>query len=107
MIGWPSLADGGLHGELLDLGVEILFFLVAFAVEVLLEVALIVKQAEGDHRHAEAAGALDMVTRQDAESAGVNGTHSWMPNSAEKYATGLAPRMPASRAPQVCVVLVM
>ena len=41
-------------------------------VEVLAEIALVVEQSDGHQRHAEAAGALDVVAGQDAEAAGVD-----------------------------------
>ena len=65
-------ADGRLHRQVLDAGVEILFLLQAVVVEVLLEIALVVEQADGHERHAEAAGALDMVAGEHAEAAGVD-----------------------------------
>ena len=65
--------QGRLHGQVLDLGVEILLLLVAVRVQVLLEIALVVEQADGHQRHAQPAGTLDMVAGEHAQAAGVDG----------------------------------
>ena len=72
VIGLPSAPMAGSIGRFSTLRVEILFLLIAVVVEVLLEIALIVEQADGHQRHAQAAGALDMVAREHAQAAGVN-----------------------------------
>ncbi len=65
-------ADRRLHRHVLDLGVEIFLVLIAVDVEVLLEIALVVEQTDRHQRHAQAAGALDMVAGEHAQAAGVN-----------------------------------
>ena len=65
--------DGGLHGELVDVGLEVLFLLPALFVEVLQEVALAVEEADADEGNVEIGGALDVVAGEDAEAAGVDG----------------------------------
>ena len=66
-------ADGGLHGELVDVGVEVFLVLPALLVEALAEVALVVEQADADERNAEIGGALDVVAGEHAEAAGIDG----------------------------------
>ena len=66
-------AQGRLHRQVLDLGVEILFVLPAVDVEMLLEIALVVEQPDGHQRHAQPAGALDVVAREHAQTAGIDG----------------------------------
>ena len=65
-------AQGRLHRQVLDLRVEVLFLLPAVDVEVLLEIALVVEQPDGHQRHAQAAGALDVVAREHAQAAGID-----------------------------------
>ena len=65
-------AQGGLHRQVLDLRIEILFVLPAVDVEMLLEIALVVEQPDGHQRHAQPAGALDVVARKHAQAAGVD-----------------------------------
>ena len=65
-------ADGGLHRQLVDVGLEVLFVLPAVLVEALAEVALAVEEADADERDAEVGGALDVVAGEDAEAAGVD-----------------------------------
>ena len=72
VIGLPSAPAGGLHRQVFDLGVEILLLLPAVDVEVLLEIALVVEQPAGHQRHAQAAGALDVVAGEYAETARVD-----------------------------------
>ena len=66
-------AQGRLHRQVLDLGVEILFVLPAVDIEMLLEIALVVEQSDGHQRHAQPAGALDVVAREHAQAAGIDG----------------------------------
>ena len=66
-------ADGGLHGQLVDVGLEVVFALPAFVVEALEEVSLAVEEADADERDVEVGGALDVVAGEDAEAAGVDG----------------------------------
>ncbi len=65
--------DGGLHGELVDVGLEVLFALPAGVVEALQEVSLAVEEADADERNVEVGGALDVVAGENAEAAGVDG----------------------------------
>ena len=71
--GSPFDADGGLHGELIDVGLEILFALPAVLVEALQEVSLAVEEADADERDVEIGCALDVIAGEDAEAAGVDG----------------------------------
>ena len=66
-------AQGGLHRQVLDLRVEILLVLPAVDVEMLLEIALVVEQPDGHQRHAQPAGALDVVAGKHAQAAGIDG----------------------------------
>ena len=63
---------GGLHRQVLDLRVQVLLLLPAVAVQVLLEVALVVEQPDGHQGNPQAAGALDVVAREHAQTAGVD-----------------------------------
>ena len=72
VIGLPSAPAGGLHGQVFDLGIEVFLLLTAAAVQVLLEIALVVKQADGHQRHAQPAGALDVVAGEHTQAAGIN-----------------------------------
>jgi hypothetical protein len=62
-------ADGGLHGELLDIGFEILFALPSFFVETLKEISLTVEEAHADERDVEIGGTLDVIAGEDTEAA--------------------------------------
>ena len=66
-------ADGGLHGELFDVGLEILFPLPAIFVEALEKVSLAVEETDADERNVEVGSALDVIAGEHAETAGVNG----------------------------------
>ena len=66
-------ADGGLHGQLIDVGADVLLLLPAGLVEPLQEVSLPIEQADAHQRNVEVGGALDVVAREDAEAAGVDG----------------------------------
>src|SRR4029077_19126402 len=52
-------------------GLNIFFLLPAGAVEALAEISLAVEQADTDERNAKVGGALDVIARQHAESAGI------------------------------------
>ncbi len=58
---------------MVDVGLEIVFALPAFVVEALEEVALTVEEADAGEGDVEVGGALDVVTGEDAEAAGVDG----------------------------------
>ena len=62
-------------GQLVGVEDGVLLELPALAGERLLEVAGVVEQADADERHAEVAGGLQVVTGQDAETAGVLRQH--------------------------------
>ncbi len=66
-------ADSGLHGKLIDVGLEIFFALPAFFVEALEEVSLAVEEADADERDVEVGCALDVIAGEHAEAAGVDG----------------------------------
>ena len=63
---------GGLHRHVFDFRVEIFFALIAFGVEMLLEIALVVEQPDGHQRDTQSAGAFDVVAGKDAQAAGVD-----------------------------------
>ena len=65
-------AQRGFHRQILDFRVEIFLILPAVGVEMLLEIALVVEQADGDQRNAQAAGALDVIAREDAQATGID-----------------------------------
>ena len=65
-------ADGGLHRQIFDPRVHVFFLLEAAAIELLLEIALVVEQTNRHERHGEAACAFDMVAGKNAEAAGVD-----------------------------------
>ena len=65
-------SDGRLHGQLGDVPFEVILLLPAVLVQPLAEVALAVKQTDSDQGNTEVGSALDVVARQDTESAGVN-----------------------------------
>ena len=73
MTGSPLAPMAGCMGQLIDVGLEILFVLPALLVEALQEIALVVEQADADERNAEIGGALDVVAREHAQAAGVDG----------------------------------
>ena len=64
--------DGGLHGELIDVGADVLLLLPSSLVEALQEVALAVEQPDADQRNVEVGGALDVVSGEHAEAARVD-----------------------------------
>ncbi len=69
---FPVCTDGRLHGQLVDVGLEVVFALPAFVVEALKEVSLAVEEANADERDAEVGRALDVVSGEDAEASGVD-----------------------------------
>ena len=71
--GFAVCADGGLHGELVDVGLEVVFELPSGVVEALEEVSLAIEEADADERDVEVGCALDVVASEDAETAGVDG----------------------------------
>ena len=64
-------SDGGFHGQLVDIGLEIFFLLPAGAIQALPEISLAVKQADADQRNAQIGGALDVIAGQHAQAAGI------------------------------------
>ena len=54
------------------IGVDVLLLLPEVAVETLPEIPLVVEQADADERNAEIGRALEMIARQDPETAGVD-----------------------------------
>jgi len=56
--GFAVFADGGLHGELVDVGADVLFLLPAGFVEALEEVALAVKESDADEGNVQVGCAL-------------------------------------------------
>jgi hypothetical protein len=66
-------SDGRLHRQVFDASVLIFFLLVTAAVELLLEIALVVKQADCHERHGEAACTFDVITRKHPQAARVDG----------------------------------
>ena len=65
-------ADRRRHRQVFDSRVEVFFLLEAVAIEMLLEIALVVEQADGHERHGQAAGALDVVAGEHAQAARVD-----------------------------------
>jgi hypothetical protein len=66
-------ADGRFHGQLIDIGLEILLALPAVAIQALAEISLAIKQADANERDAEIGGALDVIAGQNSEAAGIDG----------------------------------
>ena len=64
--------DGGFHGKLVDIGLQVLFALPAVAIEALAEISLAIKQAHADERNAEIGGALDVIAGQNSKSSRIN-----------------------------------
>ena len=71
--GLAVFADGGLHGELVDVGLEVVFELPSGVVEALEEVSLAVEEADADEWDVEVGCALDVIAGEDAEASGVDG----------------------------------
>ena len=64
-------SDGGFHGQLVDIGLDVFFLLPAGAIEALPEVSLAIKQSDADQGNAQVGRALDVIAGQHAESAGI------------------------------------
>ncbi len=62
------LVAGRPHGHVFNFRVDVLFALVAVDVEVLLEIALVVEQADRHQRNAQPAGAFDVVARENPQT---------------------------------------
>ena len=71
--GSPLRSDGRFHRQLVHIRFEIFFLLPAIAVEPLAEIPLAVEQADADQGNPKIGCALEMVTRQDAQPAGIDG----------------------------------
>ena len=70
--GWPLVADRRLHGQLVDVGLQIFFLLPAALVQALAEISLAVKQPDADQRNVQIRSALDVIARQHAQAAGID-----------------------------------
>ena len=70
---FPVFANGQFHGELVDVGLQVLFLLPAVLVQALQEVALPVEQADADEGNAQVGCTLDVVSGEHAQAAGING----------------------------------
>ena len=68
----PGCSKGRLHRQQPAVDVDVLLGLPPVAVQPLTEIALVVVQADGHERNAEIRRALEVIARQNAESAGVN-----------------------------------
>ena len=73
-----------LHRQAVRVQRRVVLQLPAVGGQALREVAGAVQQPDADQRDAEVGGGLEVVTGEDAEAAGVLGSTSVMPNSAEK-----------------------
>ena len=69
---FARLPNGNFHGQLADVGLKILFPLPTVLVQALQEVALPVEQADADEGNAQVGCTLDVVSREDTQSAGIN-----------------------------------
>ena len=85
----PLHIDGVFQRQKLNSGIEIGFLLPTFDVKVLFEIALIVKEPDGNERDSESAGALDMVAGKNTETAGVNRHRLMNPKLQRKVGDGL------------------
>ena len=65
-------ANGEFHRQLVDIGFEIFLLLPTIAVQQLAEVTLAVEQANTNQRDTEIGSAFDVVSRENAESAGID-----------------------------------
>ncbi len=68
-----ALAERRPHRERAVIDVDVVLVLPPVAIEALPEIALVVVQADADERDAEIRRALDVIAREDAETAGVDG----------------------------------
>src|ERR1700680_5137802 len=73
------LANRRLQRQLIDVRLHILFQLPTVAIQTLAKISLPVKQTDADQRNAESGCALNMVSRKDAEPAGINGKRFMQP----------------------------
>ena len=67
------MPDGGLHGQLIDVGLQIFLALPTALIESLEEVSLAIKQSNADEGNVEVGGALDVVSSENAQAAGIDG----------------------------------
>ena len=65
-------SNGRLHGQMIDIGLQVLFPLPAALIQSLQKVALPVEQAHSNQRNVQIGCALDMVATQHAQSAGID-----------------------------------
>jgi hypothetical protein len=80
--------DAGRHdAERVGVDALVALALPSVGIELLVEVALGVQQADADERDTEVGTRLQVVAGEHAEAAGVLGQASVIPNSGEKYAT--------------------
>jgi hypothetical protein len=69
---FPVLANGQLHRQLVDVGLEVFLPLPSALIKALQEVALSIKQADPDERDTEVGCTLDVVPGEDAQASGIN-----------------------------------
>src|SRR5580692_2515542 len=69
----PVLADGSFQRQLTNVRLKIFFLLPTLAIEALAKISLPVKQADANQRNGKIGCALDMISGQDPESAGIDG----------------------------------
>ena len=69
---FPIFANGQFHGELADVGLQVLFPLPTVLIQALQEVALPVEQADADEGNAQVGCTLDVVSGEHAQAAGIN-----------------------------------
>src|SRR5450755_166144 len=67
--GRAIFSDGGLHGQLTDVGFDVIFLLPSVLVEVLAEVSLAVEETDANQRNSQVGCALDVVAGEDAQAA--------------------------------------
>ncbi len=67
-----AVAERRLDRQHLAVDVEIVLVLPAFVIEMLAEIALVVIETDADQRDAEVGRALEVITGQDAEAAGID-----------------------------------
>ena len=64
-------SDGGFHGQLIDVGLDVFFLLPAGAIEPLAEISLAIEQADAHQGDSQVGRALDVIASQHAEAAGI------------------------------------
>src|ERR1700722_16052417 len=70
---WPAvLSDRRFHRQVIDVRLEIFFALPAVATKPLPEISLTVEQADANQRDAKIRCALDVIARQNSESARID-----------------------------------